>query len=354
MQQLPIQLARRGMAVARTAKNRDPCRGGVPFAHGCSMRSGATYSDDLSLNTGNPSRKATREYSSRKSRKPLALVDGSEGSKGWPRRAAGIHASQDRRPSRIRWAADGGDPDACRPTIAGTAQVTPSTALPLQGSPPGAKTVCHDWHRGRRQSLAPRPRERPIASLGAPHRLLARTATRHTTGQTKSGSLRPCAGGADRQLMIAPGSLRRRDDPSQPLSTRARILTCQKNSASAGSAQPLFSIGSIGSPSKGSSLGAWRVSAELFPKDDPTLREIVRRHFNVNAVAHDRSNAKAAHLAGRVSDDPILIVEQDREPAVRQYLFDNPLNGEQFFFCHADPSLFAERPMSGRLVASWR
>lgn len=54
----------------------------------------------------------------------------------------------------------------------------------------------------------------------------------------------------------------------------------------------------------------------------------------MDPIADDRPNAVAAHLAGRVSDDPMLIVEHHPEPAVGEDLVDNTFNYEQFFFCH--------------------
>jgi len=55
----------------------------------------------------------------------------------------------------------------------------------------------------------------------------------------------------------------------------------------------------------------------------------------MNAVANDGPDAIAAHFASGVGDDPDLIIEQDPEPSVRQYLVDNTFDGEKFFLRHA-------------------
>jgi len=94
--------------------------------------------------------------------------------------------------------------------------------------------------------------------------------------------------------------------------------------------------------------------AELLAIDDPAFREIVGCHFNVNSVAHDRTNAKAAHFPGGIGDDPILIIEQNPEPAIRQNFVDNSLDGEQFFFRQSLSVLVRRDGPRGRLVASWR
>jgi len=73
---------------------------------------------------------------------------------------------------------------------------------------------------------------------------------------------------------------------------------------------------------------------DLFPKYDPALGKIVGRHFDVNPVADDRSNAITPHFAGRVSDDPALIIEHHPKPPVGQDLVDNTFDREQFFFRH--------------------
>jgi hypothetical protein len=51
----------------------------------------------------------------------------------------------------------------------------------------------------------------------------------------------------------------------------------------------------------------------------------------VHPVADDGADAEAPHLAGGVSDDAMLVVEHHGEAAVRQYLFDDAFDGEEFF-----------------------
>ena len=74
----------------------------------------------------------------------------------------------------------------------------------------------------------------------------------------------------------------------------------------------------------------------------------------MNTVADDRSNAIAAHPPGCVGDDSNFIVEQNPKPAIREDLVNDAFDREQFFFCHKPQFVFAEAPLSGQLVASWR
>jgi hypothetical protein len=60
----------------------------------------------------------------------------------------------------------------------------------------------------------------------------------------------------------------------------------------------------------------------FFPKDDTTFLKIVGRHFDNHLVAHDRADAKLAHLAGRVSDDPMAVFKRDAETAIGQDFID--------------------------------
>lgn len=61
--------------------------------------------------------------------------------------------------------------------------------------------------------------------------------------------------------------------------------------------------------------------------DDPTLGQIIRRHFDANGVAHDRPDAETPHPASRVSDDTMIILEQDAEAPVGKNFIDLAVEG---------------------------
>lgn len=67
-------------------------------------------------------------------------------------------------------------------------------------------------------------------------------------------------------------------------------------------------------------------------KNNPTLREIIGRHFEMHPVAHDRADAKFAHLAGSVGDNLVLVVEPDCEASVGKNFLDDAFYRQQFFF----------------------
>jgi len=53
------------------------------------------------------------------------------------------------------------------------------------------------------------------------------------------------------------------------------------------------------------------------PVSDPASREIIRRHLDANAIAHQNTNAVLAHLAGNgCQHDMRAIVELDLEKCV--------------------------------------
>ena len=91
--------------------------------------------------------------------------------------------------------------------------------------------------------------------------------------------------------------------------------------------RPRSSFSEIAAPFRRAAL----ISVTL-SKNDPTLGEIVGRHFEMHAVADDRANAKFAHLAGGVSDDLVLVVEQDGEASIGKNFLDDAFDRQQFFF----------------------
>lgn len=67
-------------------------------------------------------------------------------------------------------------------------------------------------------------------------------------------------------------------------------------------------------------------------KNDSTLGEIIGRHFEMDPVAHDRADAKFAHLASRVGDNLVLVIEQDGEASIGENFLDDAFDRQQFFF----------------------
>lgn len=51
----------------------------------------------------------------------------------------------------------------------------------------------------------------------------------------------------------------------------------------------------------------------------------------MHPVADNGADAEAPHLAGRVGDDAMFVIQHHGKAAVRQDLFDDTFDGEQFF-----------------------
>ena len=67
----------------------------------------------------------------------------------------------------------------------------------------------------------------------------------------------------------------------------------------------------------------------------------------MNPIAYHRPNSVTAHLARRISDDPMLILEQHPESAVGKDFVDNTFNCEQSFFRH-EPTVRVRRDAQDR------
>ena len=74
------------------------------------------------------------------------------------------------------------------------------------------------------------------------------------------------------------------------------------------------------------------MTGNLLSENDPAFRQVVWRHFHVNTIADDRSDAVSTHLAGRVGNDPDVILEHHTKPSIGQNLFDHTFDGQQLFF----------------------
>src|SRR5437870_1934261 len=87
-----------------------------------------------------------------------------------------------------------------------------------------------------------------------------------------------------------------------------------ENSGESGAANPLHGNSPLGMAFPLAAEGplarpARPLARQLLAKDDPALGKIVGRHFDMDAVADHRFDAETPHLAGRVGDDPMLVVE---------------------------------------------
>ena len=69
-----------------------------------------------------------------------------------------------------------------------------------------------------------------------------------------------------------------------------------------------------------------------FPENDPALGQIIGCHFNMHPVAHDGADAEFPHLPRRVSDDPVIIFQDDAKATVRVNFVDHPFERKQLFF----------------------
>src|SRR5690606_24476704 len=75
-----------------------------------------------------------------------------------------------------------------------------------------------------------------------------------------------------------------------------------------------------------------RIPRPALAIDDPALAEIVRRHLDAHQIAHDRADAELAHLPGRVSDDPVVVLQHDAEAAIRENFIDLAVEGQKLLF----------------------
>lgn len=67
---------------------------------------------------------------------------------------------------------------------------------------------------------------------------------------------------------------------------------------------------------------AWPLAGCPFAINDPTLGQIVRRHFNVYVVSNDRADLVTAHFTCRVGDNPMLMTWCGAEASAGQDLVD--------------------------------
>jgi hypothetical protein len=67
---------------------------------------------------------------------------------------------------------------------------------------------------------------------------------------------------------------------------------------------------------------------------DAAALQVIGRHLDHDPVSGDGADAELAHLAGRIGQDLVVIVEAHPEVSVRQHLGHRAVEFEQFFFRH--------------------
>src|SRR5690242_18891196 len=75
-----------------------------------------------------------------------------------------------------------------------------------------------------------------------------------------------------------------------------------------------------------------RRRSALVTEADAAALQIVGRHLDDNVVTHAGADMEFAHLARRVGEDFVLVVELHTEVAVGQHFRDRSVELEQLFF----------------------
>ena len=52
----------------------------------------------------------------------------------------------------------------------------------------------------------------------------------------------------------------------------------------------------------------------------------------MHTIANEAADAEFAHFPGRISDHPMVIIEQYAKTTIRQDLFDHAFDADSFFF----------------------
>lgn len=92
---------------------------------------------------------------------------------------------------------------------------------------------------------------------------------------------------------------------------------------------PILIIVSV--PETASSATAGPLARCPFAINDPSLGQIVRRHFHVHAISNDRADPVTAHLPGRIGYNPVLIVECYAEASIGQNLINLAFHQNELF-----------------------
>ena len=62
--------------------------------------------------------------------------------------------------------------------------------------------------------------------------------------------------------------------------------------------------------------------------NDAAFGQVIGRHFDAYGVADDRPDAKTSHPACRISDDPMIIFQNDAEAPVGKDFIDLAVEGQ--------------------------
>ena len=73
----------------------------------------------------------------------------------------------------------------------------------------------------------------------------------------------------------------------------------------------------------------------LVPIDDAAFLQVVGGHLDANPIAHNRADAEFPHLAGCVSDNPVVVFKHYAETAIGQDFVDLAFESQKLFFGHA-------------------
>lgn len=81
-----------------------------------------------------------------------------------------------------------------------------------------------------------------------------------------------------------------------------------------------------------SAEGALTAAAlDLLPEDDASAIQVIGGHLDDDAITDQGADAVLLHLARRIGEDFVLIIQSDPEPALRQQFGDDTVELDQFF-----------------------
>lgn len=76
-----------------------------------------------------------------------------------------------------------------------------------------------------------------------------------------------------------------------------------------------------------------RIVLRFVAVGNTAARQIVRRHFDGDAIAFENTNAEATELSGDGREDLGAVVERDTEGGAREHFGDGAFELDQVFFC---------------------
>src|SRR5262249_52853096 len=78
----------------------------------------------------------------------------------------------------------------------------------------------------------------------------------------------------------------------------------------------------------------WPPAIDVTESDSP-FAQVIRRQFQRDLVAGKDADVMLAHLAARVRDELVAIVERHTEPLIRQHFVDDTVHFKMFFLRHS-------------------